>query len=86
MVYAVSASLQVFEFCRTAHPDGPFTLVREAAKMYSHEQPSFHIWASFISSSTHETLLFFGFNGVWCILECSAASRLISNALGSIGK
>jgi hypothetical protein len=35
-----------------------------AAKMYSHERPSFHIRSSFASSSSvHGTLLFFGFNG-----------------------
>ncbi len=35
-----------------------------AAKMYSHERPSSHIWSSFISSSSvHGILLFFGFNG-----------------------
>jgi hypothetical protein len=31
--------------------------------MYSHKRSSFHIWSSFISSSVHGTLLFFGFNG-----------------------
>jgi hypothetical protein len=52
----------------------PSLRLGRAAKMYSHERPSFHIWTSFISSSIHETLLFFGFNGAWCILECAAAS------------
>jgi hypothetical protein len=36
-----------------------------AAKMYSHERPSFHIWSSFLSSSVHGILLFFGFNSAW---------------------
>lgn len=54
--------------------------------MYSHEQLSSNIWASFISSSLYETLLFFGFNGAWCILKCVAASWLISNAAGLISK
>jgi hypothetical protein len=52
----------------------PSVRLGRAAKMSSHGRPSFHIWISFLSSSTHETLLFFGFNGAWCILECSAAS------------
>ena len=41
----------------------PSLRLGRAAKMYSHERPSFHIWSSIISSSfVHGTLLFFGFN------------------------
>jgi hypothetical protein len=41
----------------------PSLRLGRAAKMYSHERPSFNIWTSFISSSIHETLLFLGCNG-----------------------
>jgi len=41
----------------------PSLRLGRAAKMYSHERPSVHIWASFTSSSIHDTLLFFDFNG-----------------------
>jgi hypothetical protein len=42
----------------------PSLRLGRAAKMYSHERPSFHIWSSFISSSSvHGALPFFGFNG-----------------------
>jgi hypothetical protein len=47
----------------------PSLQLGRVAKMYSHKRPLFYIWASFILSSTYETLLFFGFNSVWCILE-----------------
>jgi hypothetical protein len=58
----------------------PSLRLGRAAKMYSHERPSFHIRTSFISSSLHETLLSFGFSSAWCILECVATSWLMSNA------
>ena len=38
----------------------PLLRLGRAAKMYSHERPSFHILSSFISSSSNH-LLFFGF-------------------------
>jgi hypothetical protein len=42
----------------------PSLRLGRAAKMYPHERPSFHIWRSFISSSSvYGTRLFFGFNG-----------------------
>jgi hypothetical protein len=69
-----------------------------AARISSHEQPSFLIWSSVVFSSVvHRTRFFRGCNGAWCILECGEVSWWIgtfagasleqmSNASGSIGK